>query len=374
MSSDPTSLVDDVIKVFKRYVWLLKEEEYLALALWVLHTWSFKAATATPYIWVYAPEVECGKTRCLEVAQYLACNAELIVDPTASVLFRTLADGGPYTMLIDEVDRIFKPGDEEGKSALKAILNAGYRRGVVVKRSVREGSDWATQSFPVFCPKAFDGLRDTLPDTLKSRSVPIPMHRHPRAVKLDRFLQRKVAEETELLRERLETWAEQAVPALVEAEPLLSAELGDRHAECWEPLFAIADLAGREFGEHVRKAAVELHRKQVQEESVEIVLLRHFRDAFDKRKASRLSTLQVFELLVTRDDDDAPWASWWGTWHQFLALDKDRRRNRAKSIGQQLARMLKPYGIAPKPLQIDGEVQRGFERAWFEQVWRSYLP
>jgi hypothetical protein len=373
VSSDPTSLVDDVTKVFKRYVWLRKEEEYLVLALWVLHTWAFDAATTTPYIWVYAPEVECGKTRCLEVAQYLARNAELIVDPTASVLFRTLVDGAPYTMLIDEVDRIFKPGDEEGKSALKAILNAGYRRGVVVKRSVREGSDWTTQSFPVFCPKAFDGIRDTLPDTLKSRSVPIPMHRHPRDLKLDRFLQRKVVEETKPLRERLEAWGEQAVPALMDAEPLLPAELGDRHAECWEPLFAIADLAGREFGQRVRKAAVELHRKQVEEESVEIVLLRHFRDAFNTRKTDRLSTLQVIELLLTRSDE-APWASWWGTWPQFLDLGEDRRKNKAKSIGQQLARMLKPYGITPEPLQIDGRTQRGFDRGWFEQVWRSYLP
>jgi hypothetical protein len=371
---DPTSLVDDVTKVFKRYVWLRRDEEYLSLALWVLHTWAFEAANTTPYIWVYAPEVECGKTRCLEVAQHLARDPELTVDPTPAVLFRSLEAGQLHTMLIDEVDRVFKPGDDDSRSALRAILNAGYRRSGSVKRAVRQGQDWTTKAFPVFCPKAFDGIRDTLPDTLKSRSIPIPMHRHPRDVKLERFLQRKVAEETAPLRERLQAWAEAAVPRLIEMEPFLPPELGDRQAECWEPLFAIADLAGQEFGEKARRAAVELHRKPVQEETPELMLLRHLRDAFEKRQVDRMTTVQVIEMLLTREDEDAPWPAWWGSWQQFMLLEEARRRNKTKSIGHTLARLLKPYGIESKRLQIDGRVQVGFDRSWFEQVWRSYLP
>jgi Protein of unknown function (DUF3631) len=370
----PVGLVDEVAKVFKRYVWLRREEEYLALALWVLHTWAIEAANSTPYVWIYAPEVECGKTRALEVAQHVARNPELIVDPTPAVLFRSLEGGQPYTMLIDEVDRIFKPGDDDSRSALRAILNAGYRRGSTVKRAVRQGADWAMQSFPVFCPKAFDGIRDTLPDTLKSRSIPIPMHRHPRDVKLERFLQRKVAEETTELRDRLAAWADAAVPGLMDAEPFLPPELGDRHAECWEPLFAIADLGGQEFGRRVRKAAVELHRKPLAEEKPEILLLRHVREAFDRRQVDRLSTVQLIEDLLTRDDEDAPWGAWWGTWQSLILMDESSRRGRAKSIGRSLAKLLKPYDIESRRLQIDGKVQVGFERAWFEQAWRSYLP
>jgi hypothetical protein len=151
-------------------------------------------------------------------------------------------------------------------------------------------------------------------------------------------------------------------------------QLGDRHAERWEPLLAIADLGGQEFGAKARRAAVELHRKPVTEESVELMLLRHLRDAFEKRHVDRMTTVQVIEMLLTREDEDAPWTAWWGSWQQFTLMEDARRRNKTKSIGQTFARLLKPYGIESKRLQIDGRVQVGFDRAWFEQVWRSYLP
>jgi hypothetical protein len=225
----------------------------------------------------------------------------------------------------------------------------------------------------VFCPKAFDGIRDTLPDTLKSRSIPIPMHRHPQDVTLERFLQRKVNEELAPLRERLSSWAEVAVPHLANAEPFLPPELGDRHAECWEPLFAIADLASPEFASRARATAVELHRKPVEDEKTDVLFLRHLRDAFDKRQVDRLSTVQVVEELLAREDDDAPWAGWWGNREAFDWLNKEQRTGKMRSIGKHIANLLKPYGIKAKPMELDGKTQVGFQRAWFEQVWRSYL-
>ena len=45
------------------------------------------------------------------------------------------------------------------------------------------------------------------------------------------------------------------------ARPLVPQDLGDRAAEIWEPLLALADLAGRMWPELVRTAAVSLNAK-----------------------------------------------------------------------------------------------------------------
>lgn len=368
------ALVKEVVAVLKRFVWFKREEEYLALALWVLHTWVFEAANATPYIWIYAPLPKCGKTRTLETVRLLVRNPRMFNDPTPSVLFRML-DQGFATMLLDEVDRIFKfRGDDAGvQSSLRSILNSGYRPGDPVYRSAPHGRDWVPEEHKVFCPKALDGLRDALPDTLRSRCIPIPMHRRPKDVELERLIQYKVEREVEPLRERLQSWAETTLPALQGVEPELPGELDDRQQEIWEPMFAIADLDGGGLGLLARRAAMTLHYEEPEEEPAEIMLLRHIRDAFDQEQAPRLSTVQIVKFLLTRGDD-SPWHVALGvSWDTFNRLPEEERKGRMRSIGMTISRLLKPYKIKADRLQIGPKVQAGYERAWFEEAWRSYL-
>lgn len=370
---NPAGLIDDTIKVFKRYVWLRREYEYLACGLWVPHTHAIEAANSTPYIWIFAPGESCGKTQASEVLECVANDAHLIVDPSASSLFRSLEAEQLSTMVIDEVDEIFKPGKEDGQNALRSILNAGYRRGNYVLRSIRQGDNWVAKSFPTFCPKVLNGVGEVLPRTTRSRAIPVLMYLRPPDVSLERFIKPRVYAELAPLRDRWKVWAEAAVPVLKEADPFLPDGLGDRQAEVWTPLFAIADLAGPEFGQRARKAAVELHRKVAEAETVDKLFLRHVHDAFDKRQADRLASVQVYKELVTREDDDgAPWTIWWRTWESFEYLSDSQKRGRMISIGRGFARLLKNYGIKADRIDIDGKTHMGFKREWFEDAWRSY--
>jgi len=60
------------------------------------------------------------------------------------------------------------------------------------------------------------------------------------------------------LRQELETWAVDNIATLAAARPELPDELGDRAQDVWEPLLAIAELAGGDWPERARTAAVAL--------------------------------------------------------------------------------------------------------------------
>jgi len=171
-----------------------------------------------------------------------------------------------------------------------------------------------------------------------------------------------VADHAEQLRAKLETWGDAKVEILVDAEPDLPDELGDRQQDSWEPLLAIADLAGEEWPERARTAAVELHGSVPDEESAGILLLRHLREAFGENE--RLSTAELLRALIARDD--GPWALWWA---------RDVEDGKTRGPAARMAKMLKPFAISSKNLKrSDGTVVKGFERAAFNDSWLRYLP
>lgn len=80
----------------------------------------------------------------------------------------------------------------------------------------------------------------------------------PARGEIDRLRRRKIQPEADRLRDRWTAWAAANVAHLEEAEPELHDELSDRAREVWEPLLAIADLAGDEWAKRARRAAREL--------------------------------------------------------------------------------------------------------------------
>ena len=96
------------------------------------------------------------------------------------------------TLLVDEVDAIF--GNKSPREELRGILNAGYRRGAVAHR-MGGSNNTELQDFSVFCPKAFAGIGDCLPDTIADRSIPIRLKRRTRDETVERFRLRDVEPE-----------------------------------------------------------------------------------------------------------------------------------------------------------------------------------
>src|SRR5262249_19127574 len=108
------------------------------------------------------------------------------VAPTEAVLFRGIHHLKP-TMLLDETDAIFKDGrggPSEKQEGLRAILNAGYRKGALVPRCI--GTSNELELFDVFCPKSMAGIGH-LPQTLEDRAVCIRLTRRTSDEVIERF-------------------------------------------------------------------------------------------------------------------------------------------------------------------------------------------
>ena len=349
------ALLDKLAAFVRRYV-VVTEAQADALAPWIVHTWAIEAASTTPYLSITSAEKHSGKTRVLEVLGLLCREPMPAANVTEAALFRSLGER-PRTLLHDEVDAIFGPKARD-REDLRAMLNAGYRRGTPVLRCVGEGSKQRVEQFDVFGAKALAGIGH-LPDTLADRSISIRMKRRAPGESVQRLSEKRPPADAARLREDAERWATENHAALDAAEPKLPPELDDRAQDTAEPLLAIADLAGGDWPPRVRSALVELRRgdETSPDESLGVRLLADCRAAFDLDGLDKLSTTDLIERLAA--DLEAPWGDW-----------RD-----SKITPRALARLLRPYGIRSRTVRLDErDTPKGFHREQFEDAWSRYLP
>jgi len=147
---------------------------------------------------------------------------------------------------------------------------------------------------------------------------------------------------------------------LVDSEPALPEELFDRAADIWEPLFAIADLAGGDWPERSRAAALVLSAGvNVEDASLGVMLLKDIKAILDLNGGDFITTADLLTALCALEE--SPWGDLRGK-----AIDNRR-----------LSKELKPYGIGPKNKKVstsDNTVLRGYKREDFVDAWNRYLP
>jgi hypothetical protein len=346
---EPGHLLDQIIAFIRRYV-VLTSTQATAIALWVLHTHAFDVAEASPYLAVLSPEKRCGKTLLLRVLSLLVRDPWRVISPSESVVYRKIEQDRP-TLLLDEIDAIFSNGkDYEG---LRAILNAGNEPDTHVPRCDGPNRD-KLREFAVFCPKVLAGI-GKLPETVDDRSIRILMKRKSSGEVVERFRRREAQEQVDPLRSFLSEWAASHHDDLEQARPELPDELDDRAADGWEPLLAIADLAGGGWPERSREAARELSANgDTDDDSVGIRLLGDIETVFD---GGRLSTTELLERLNALEE--SPWGDWYG-----------------KPLSARvLARLLKPFQIKTRTIRLtEDKTARGYLREQFEDAWSRYIP
>lgn len=353
--SDLAATLDGLAVFVRRFV-VLSGAQADAVALWIAHTHAFDASEVTPYLAVTSAEKRSGKSRLLEVLALLVSTPLPAAGVTEAALFRSIGERCP-TLLMDEVDAVFGPKTAAHHEDLRALFNAGYRKGTPVLRCVGDGSRQRVVEFPVFCPKALAGI-GRLPDTVADRSVPLRLKRRAPGETVERFRRRDAEAEAEPLRLSIQSIAGHHVERLADARPELPVELDDRAADGWEPLLAIADLAGSGWPERARRAALTLSGEQaVEDDSAGVRLLADVRTVFDRESVDRLSSETLVSALS--EDQEAPWADWGG-----------------KGISQRsLAALLRRYGIRSATVRLaDGTTAKGYKREDFEDAWKRYLP
>jgi hypothetical protein len=268
-------LLDDLVEYLNRFI-VTSEAQADAIALWVFHTHAFQAAEATPYLQITSAEKRSGKSRLLDVLFEVVAKPWKVIAPTEATLFRYI-DAEQPTLFVDEYDTIFNSKDYEG---LRAILNSGFQPGTPVPRVNGDGHHRQVEMFNVYCAKAMAGIGE-LPDTVADRSIRIELKRRKANERVERARRRALKESADPLRSRLQAGAAAAVQRLAEARPEIPDELDDRAADIWEPLIAIAELAGDNWALRAQRAAVVLATGDVrEEESRGVVLLRDIRRAF----------------------------------------------------------------------------------------------
>ena len=346
---DPAALLDDVARHLSRYIAFPSEHALHAVVLWAAHTHAVEAFDSSPRLALLSPEPGSGKTRVLEVLESLVPRPMHALSASPAPIFRSIATARP-TLLFDEVDALFKKrGTDDTAEAMRALLNAGHRRGAAIPRCV--GPTHAVTLFEVYAAAALAGLGD-LPDTLMSRSVIIRMRRRSPSEVVEQFRHRFAAPEGRNIGGRLAAWAESITATLQHACPELPVT--DRAADCWEPLVAIADAAGGHWPTTARSACAYLCKPEVRgEASLGLRLLADVRDAFGDDE--RLSTTALIERLVAMPE--APWGELYG--RELKPRD--------------LAKRLHAYGISSTKVKVAGESLRGYRREDLWDTWQRYL-
>ena len=347
------SLLDDVEQFLGRYVAFPDQQHHIAATLWAAHTHLTEIAESTPRLAALSPEPGSGKTRLLEVLELICHNSMHSSNLSTAAMFRTIAKYQP-TLLMDEIDAVFQGRNAYRHDDLRALVNAGHRRGAEIQRVVGEGAHLDVQTFPVYAPIALAGLGN-LPDTIISRSIIIPMRRRRPDEHVEPFRRRDTEPEGHALRDRLEGWANTNHEQLATQRPTMPPGITDRSADVWEPLIAIADAAGPRWAARARVACTTIVTQSSQRPiSLGIRLLGDIKTVFEDDERAEIPTSDLIRALHALDE--TPWGDLGGT-----GLD-----------ARALARFLAGYDIRSTQIRVPHQV-RGYPRHKFEDAWGRYL-
>jgi putative DNA primase/helicase len=397
---DGSALLDDFCALLRRFV-VLPKWAGETLALWVLHTYAFHLRDVSTYIGLESPEKRCGKTTLLAVLSELVSRPVVAANISSPAFFRVIEEMRP-TLLIDEADTFLQGNDE-----LRGILNSGYTRKtayvVRVSNQARPADDLdegragapphaanpsgragapshaanpsgrasapphaANPSgrasapshaasrlarFSCWCPKVMAAI-GRLPDTLADRCILIRMQRKT----VDEECERLRNLDGNDLRRKCLRFILDNESAIASTRPEIPDSLNDRAADIWEPLLVLADLAGGNWPEQARDAAVAV-AATAQENNPSGALLFDLLVVFARLKADRLFSRRIVAELNAMTE--RPWAE----------MNKGREVNEL-----WLAQRLRHYGIHPKTIWIGDRAAKGYFSEDFQEVFSRYIP
>lgn len=344
---DGAAVLDAAYALLARYV-ITDRETLRAAALWAAMTWLTEHATVLPLAVITAPEKGCGKSTLLQALAKLSCRPLYASNITPAALFRAVEAWRP-TLMIDEADTFAKDNEE-----LRGVLNAGHTRDTAtIVRVVEVGGELEPRAFSVWGAKALAGIGN-LPDTIMSRAVVLTMRRKTAGERADN-LRHADREAFHIIKRQLARWADDMGEVFGQARPDV-AGLNNRTADNWEPLLALADLAGGDWPKLARHAAAKLNGSEDEAPSMNEELLRDIRAAFDRRQTAKLWTADMITELCA--DDEAPWQTY----------------NRGRPLtARQLSRRLGEFGIKPKDIKEHFEVRKGYRLEDFSDAFTRYL-
>jgi hypothetical protein len=177
-----------------------------------------------------------------------------------------------------------------------------------------------------------------VPDTVEDRSIRIAIQRQARGEKREKVRTRNLKALAAPLRRKLRRWTDDNKAALSTPPVNVPEELDDRSADSWEPLLAIADLAGGDWPPAARTLAVRFSADRAEEEgdAPGVLLLLDLSALLDSEelKADELGIAGETVVRLLRELPDRPWRTW--------------GRKGDGITETALARLLRPFDVRPE--------------------------
>ena len=301
-------------------------------------------------------------------------------------------------------------GDPEKAETIRAMINSVFNReGSTQGKCIVTDAGPVPRLFSTWSPVWLAGIK-AVPRTIEDRAVHIALRRKLPSDKVKRLRLRDGPEFTVFRRKaaRFAADNEQQLRDIEPASPVELEEVGDRAADTWDSLFAIADVAGGDWPRRARAAALVLAGIRDEDDNATAISL----DGDDE-----LELLADIRAILFAIDAYAPDAQALRTDNQLAVVALNTARSLAEAgqpsakapavtpaiKGDQLAaalgatslfpdrrwsewaygkpirshyitKILREYGIVPKTTRLSGgQFMRGFARADLDDAFARYV-
>ena len=215
-----------------------------------------EVATHSPILDITSAEPESGKTTLLGVLSFSVPRAISSVDISRAALYGAIQQWQP-SFVIDEFDDVLAARNYSDKAELRSVINSGHTKGTGVVRCTTD--EHTPELFSTLCPKAIGMVGRKMPPATLSCCVVIELRRRKKSEPITKFRHEDDGELRDL-RSRLRRWSMDNTEALRGCAPAMPGGFENRRADNWRIQFAIADLAGDDWGDKARAAALKIER------------------------------------------------------------------------------------------------------------------
>ncbi len=357
-----STILDEIVKAIRTYLFV-SEDDAVKMTLWNAHANIFGSFKKSPRLIITAGTKDCGKTVSLTILKAMVNNAIADSDTTPAS-FYTLSQDGNKAFFLDEVDSWIRG---EGRGDLMNSLKTGFdRNGSTTRVEMSGGGGRRVMRFRTHSAVALAGIGlDTkLPPPVIDRSHVIRLRKALKGDLSVRFDDRKHLGVFQELGTKLLRWCldnQQAIAAYdYQGDDPMPEHLINRKADCWEPFFAIASVAGNGWYKKVRYLV--MNEPEEVDTSYDIRLLKAIGEIYKWGNTDRrIDPSELAVLLGQWQDADGyrPYAKF-----HTKGL-KDEADTRIK--GSDLHNLLKPFGVHSRSFRNHAKEQgRGF-------VWADLL-
>lgn len=345
---EPMLLLNEISCLVKRFI-VCEQEVVTAATLWIAMTWFMDVIHVAPIAVITAPEKRCGKSQLLHLMSLMVCRPIPASNISPSALFRSIDQWQP-TILIDEADAFMKDNEE-----LRGIINAGHTRlSAYVIRSV--GKDFITKRFNVWSAKAIAGIGKPTA-TIVDRGIILELRRKLAHESVDR-LRHVDPTVFQIITAKLARFAQDYSERVRAARPDLPNTLGDRAQDNWEPLLAIASMAGNNWTKLAYNAANKISGNIDPSESIGVELLADIDTVISTVKSTYITTADLLAGLCK--DPERPWA----TYNRGLQM-----------TARQLANLLREFRIVSYTIRLPNVgTLKGYKFENFADAFARYIP